>query len=444
MICFNKENLDSLKELKETFKKENTNYTLKEFFETFDSLKEKHLSDKPYTQVFKTYSIDFLLKHTLNELSQKKNQNILKRLLFNKKHKCLAPFTTLNFDSSGNINVCCYNRTYSLGKYPDVTLMQAWFGDKLKHLREQIQNYNFNVGCDLCCDQIISKNYENSLLRNFDMFKDAVSVYPINLEFEFGNVCNYECIMCGGKWSSSIRKNREKLSPIKTPFDDAFIKQVIELAPHLKSLKFLGGEPFLTPIYYKILEQISEINNDIVVFITTNGSILNERVLKLREKFKRIGVIVSLDSLNNETYSKIRKNGNLPSVLKNINTFYENKMLASIAFSPVIQNVYETHDVINFCQERNIKFFINTVNSALGGKIKGIHENGESNKIWDGESTTESVVDLDNKIPEFCLSNLSEEELDKVISFLESKKHFEEYQKRLDSFINHLKSLKKQ
>jgi hypothetical protein len=118
MICFNKENLDSLKELKETFKKENTNYTLKEFFETFDSLKEKHLSDKPYTQVFKTYSIDFLLKHTLNELSQKKNQNILKRLLFNKKHKCLAPFTTLNFDSSGNINVCCYNRTYSLGKYP--------------------------------------------------------------------------------------------------------------------------------------------------------------------------------------------------------------------------------------------------------------------------------------------------------------------------------------
>jgi hypothetical protein len=81
------------------------------------------------------------------------------------------------------------------------------------------------------------------------------------------------------------------------------------------------------------------------------------------------------------------------------------------------------------------------VNSALGGKIKGIHENGELNKIWDGESTTESVVELDNKIPEFCLSNLSEEELNKVISFLQSKKHFEEYQKRLDSFINHLKSL---
>jgi MoaA/NifB/PqqE/SkfB family radical SAM enzyme len=192
------------------------------------------------------------------------------------------------------------------------------------------------------------------------------------------------------------------------------------------------------------LEQISEINSNIIVFITTNGSVLNERILALGKKFKKISVVVSLDSLDSETYSKIRKNGNLSSVLKNIDTFHEHKMLGSIAFSPMIQNVYETHNIIDFCQERSINFCINTVNSALGGKIKGIHENGELSEIWDGTVMTKSVVELNDKIPEFCLSSLNAQQLDKIIVFLESRKHSEEYQKKLDSFINHLKSIKVQ
>ena len=444
MISLDKVNTQALGLLKDIFKREAPDYSLKQFFEMFNSLKEEHSPDKSYGQIFKELDPEKLYKQVIRALHTQRNQIVLRKVLGNKKHKCLAPFTTLNFDSSGSINVCCYNRTYSLGTYPDTTLQQAWFGNKLKHLREQIQNYNFNEGCNLCCDQIVSKNYENSLIRNFDSFTDEVDLYPINLEFEFGTICNYECIMCGGKWSSSIRKNREKLSPIKPPFDDNFIKQVAGIAPHLKSLKFLGGEPFLTPIYYKLLEQISEINSNIIVFITTNGSVLNERILALGKKFKKISVVVSLDSLDNETYSKIRKNGNLSSVLKNIDTFHEHEMLGSIAFSPMIQNVYETHDMIDFCQEKSINFFINTVNSALGGKIKGIHENGELNEIWNGTVMTENVVELNDKIPEFCLSSLSAQQLDKIIVFLESKKHPQEYQKKLDSFINHLKSIKSQ
>src|SRR6185295_19977224 len=106
--------------------------------------------------------------------------------------------------------------------------------------------------------QFESANFAGLRARSFDdLSEDRYALadgvpfaYPKLMEFEISNVCNLECTMCTGFFSSSIRHNREHLPPIKTPYDDAFVRQLEPFVPHLKAARFLGGEPFLIRTYY--------------------------------------------------------------------------------------------------------------------------------------------------------------------------------------------------
>ena len=126
--------------------------------------------------------------------------------------------------------------------------MQAWCSEEMQDLRHDLQNFEFQkAGCDLCYKQLAIGNYNSSLIEKFNKYnisRDFTTLLPTVLEFEISNVCNYECIMCGGKWSSSIRKNREKLPPLISPYDENFIKQLDPILPNLQFANFLGGEPF--------------------------------------------------------------------------------------------------------------------------------------------------------------------------------------------------------
>jgi MoaA/NifB/PqqE/SkfB family radical SAM enzyme len=75
------------------------------------------------------------------------------------------------------------------------------------------------------------------------------------MELEIENTCNLECVMCIGELSSAIRKNRDKLPPIKSPYNEAFVEQLEEFIPHLKELRFNGGEPFLINSVFRIFEK---------------------------------------------------------------------------------------------------------------------------------------------------------------------------------------------
>ena len=344
----------------------------------------------------------------------------------NSKQCCLAPYSTINFDTLGAIRVCCYNNKFNLGTYPDVTIEQAWQNEEREKFIEKLKRFDFGGGCEKCNMLVQANNTAGALFTKFDKFDGVVSDnnMPVNFEFEFGTVCNYECIMCGGKWSSSIRKNREKLPPIKTPYDDAFVEQLKPFVSHMRVANFLGGEPFLTPLYYKIWDLMYEHNPTLPIYITSNGSILNDRVKEYLGKLPKAMVVVSLDSLKAETYEIIRKNGNFDQVIKNIEELMVMKKLAGIAFCPLIQNVNELPSIVEFCIKHNVDLSINTVTGPLGGAIKGIHQNEEYNTIvWTGD-TRPSVETIAHKntelIMECCLHTLPKADLLRVVRHLSS------------------------
>ncbi|MCP4122209.1 MAG: twitch domain-containing radical SAM protein [Bacteroidetes bacterium] len=284
---------------------------------------------------------------------------------------CHAPFVSMNFDQYGNFTACCYNRTYKIGKYPKDSLQEAWFGENAASLRNSMLNYDFDEGCQVCIHQIESKNFYGTRARHFDSFdlktnsQKGINVeFPKLLEFELSNTCNLECIMCTGEFSSSIRKNREGMSPIINPYDDDFVDQLTPFIPYLTDAKFLGGEPFLIDTYYKIWEKIREIKPDIMVHITTNATVLNNRAKNLMEAM-RCGIILSLDSIEKDTYEAIRVNASYDRVMENVqyfdSYFRRKNTWMSLAVCPMTKNWKEIPQLVDYCNERKYSIFFNTV-----------------------------------------------------------------------------------
>jgi MoaA/NifB/PqqE/SkfB family radical SAM enzyme len=300
---------------------------------------------------------------------------------------CYAPFVSINFEQTGKATACCYNRTHVLGTYPQQSIREMWWGDKANELRAVIREKNLGGGCEVCSRQLESKNFFGTHARHFDPYADAPEKeenkspfgffkpaihnakkravnYPKAMEFELSNTCNLECVMCTGYFSSSIRKNREKLPPTPQMYDDAFVKQLEEFIPHLTDAKFLGGEPFLIDIYYSIWESILRINPNMLIHITTSATVLGGRAKNLLESL-RCGIVISIDSIVKETYEHIRTNARYERVMENVEYFHkytkEKKTWMSFAVCPMTINWNEIPDMVTHCNKEDIYMFFNTV-----------------------------------------------------------------------------------
>lgn len=277
---------------------------------------------------------------------------------------CWAPFRSMYIGFRGNISVCCFNKTHVIGKYPEQSLKETWFGEKAEAIRRAIINEDFSMGCHGCHELITANNYKNLPAKNFDFLKTDRKGYPTKIDFELSNECNLECIMCRGEFSSAIRRNREKLPPILSPYDQTFLLQLEEFIPHIESSHFLGGEPFMVPIYLEIWERMTVMNPSAKISIQTNGTVLSERVKKILNSM-RFDIAVSIDSFNKENYEKIRINAVFEKVMENINYFREycniKNTTFSVSYCPMPQNWSELPDVIRICNQLKAKVFFNTV-----------------------------------------------------------------------------------
>ncbi|MCK5617137.1 twitch domain-containing radical SAM protein [Candidatus Pacearchaeota archaeon] len=289
------------------------------------------------------------------------------------KHKevfCHAPFTAMNFEQNGNVSACCYNRTHILGHYPDNTLQEMWNGEKAGQMRMQMQKNDLPEGCEICYSNFVAKNFSGLKTLFYDNFavdysgnEDALPM-PKVLEFEISNTCNLECIMCDGYYSSSIRQNIEKKSPLENPYDDSFIEQLEPFIPHLQEARFLGGEPFLIETYYKIWALIGKVNPNINIVVTTNGTILNNRVKEILEKLN-VSLVLSIDSLAEQNYERIRVKAKFKKTMENLQYFvdYARRKETDLNFAicPMQHNWKDIPDLLSFCNKNGICLYFNTV-----------------------------------------------------------------------------------
>ena len=306
--------------------------------------------------------------------------NATRSVLTDKSMICHAPFTNINFEQTGNATACCYNRKHVLGTYPAASIRDMWFGKQALILRDYIQNNDLDGGCRMCKLQLESKNYGGFKAKLYDEYASGIEskfkallkkltgkIYtpmPKVMEFELENTCNLECIMCNGEFSSSIRKNREKLPAVVSPYDKKFVDQLCEFMPYLTDMKFLGGEPFMIDIYYDIWEKVAKINPKIKIHITTNATLLNSRTKRLLENMNS-GITISIDSVRKETYESIRKGAVYERVMENIDWLRDytlrKKTYIGLSICPMVINRFEMTDIVQYANKRDMSVFFNTV-----------------------------------------------------------------------------------
>lgn len=280
------------------------------------------------------------------------------------KYLCHAPFKSLTFFLAGEILVCWYNKQYKLGQYPEDNIHDIWFGEKAKKIREHIKNNDLSLGCNECKRQFIGGNFRSTGAFQYDRLIEKEKEYPVSLDFQISNTCNLECIMCHGEYSSSIRQNREKKPSYKNQYDSDFVKQLEEFIPHLKRASFTGGEVFLINIYHEIWEKFYQLNPNVLLSITTNGTILGNKEKEILEKLK-FNITVSIDSFNKYTYEIIRKNASHEKILNNLDFYVDytkrKKTKLSARICPMRQNWRELPNLVNYLNDKNVQIYFNTV-----------------------------------------------------------------------------------
>lgn len=135
------------------------------------------------------------------------------------------------------------------------------------------------------------------------------SSHPAELMVEISTACNFSCLHC-------FRFSSERFS--EQLMDTEVFRAVLSRAEEAGVTKLMisgWGEPTIHPYFVELLEEAK--SRGFHVAINTNGYYLVE----LSEKLVELGVdevYVSLDALDVELYSKIRRGGELSKITKGL------------------------------------------------------------------------------------------------------------------------------
>jgi radical SAM protein with 4Fe4S-binding SPASM domain len=147
------------------------------------------------------------------------------------------------------------------------------------------------------------------------LHKPIVSGMPAALSFELTDYCNLRCPECT---SGSGKLNRRKgfMNP------DLFSRVISEVKPFLFNANlYFQGEPMLHPEFFSFLEK----SRDVHTTVSSNGHFISETNAETLVYSGLNKLIISVDGMDQETYSKYRINGNLEKVLSGLTAVAEAK-----------------------------------------------------------------------------------------------------------------------
>ncbi len=199
------------------------------------------------------------------------------------------------------------------------------------------------------------------------------SLFPSQVMVDLTEVCNLACKHCPHPtFKQSSFYNRKMLD------DQLNMKMVSEVANYganiTNYIRYTGnGEPLVHPKSYDMIQYAVD-NSLTKVTLTTNGTLLNsKRINKLIETGLHL-IDVSIDAYNNDTYKKIRVNGDLDITRRNVLEFIKiarsnnNKTKVVVSFVEQKENSHEINEFHKFW----------TANGAHKVIIRKLHSNSGS------------------------------------------------------------------
>jgi MoaA/NifB/PqqE/SkfB family radical SAM enzyme len=287
--------------------------------------------------------------------------------LFSKRKSllCYAPLNNMLIDQEGKVRICCHNdNDFILGRYPEQSLHDIWFGPVRRQMTEQIQRSEVPPACVSCVKNGIHRDSPDSKMTTSESGKRPVfEGYPAQIEFLLSNRCNLACIMCAPNRSDSV-KDEDALHKA-VAFGSDFMEQLQPFLQKVKFAVFSGGEPFLIPEYRPMWKFLHENNPSAVIYVQTNGTVMNDEVMRMTETY-HIQPGISIDALDPAIYRQIRRNGDPEKVMDNIRYFREhserNGNHMTLMITPMQLNAREITVLLDYCNEHRLLFSLSILN----------------------------------------------------------------------------------
>jgi hypothetical protein len=182
---------------------------------------------------------------------------------------------------------------------------------------------------------------------------------PLVLVIKPGNTCNFACRMCNPMTSTSWYHDGHELEKVDLgssswytddqtgqaaaltfneytrtfeTIRNSFGRNNEEFWPTLKEwignfeyIDIYGGEPFLTPAMFDVLEHgaVTGVAKNVALNLHTNASILNEQYIETLTHYKQVGFNISIDSMRPEQFEYIRHKGDFELTIANTKRFVE-------------------------------------------------------------------------------------------------------------------------
>lgn len=276
-----------------------------------------------------------------------------------KKGACLRPFMLVSlykdYSAPGRalVRSCCDSWLSPLGKEetPSVSLSSFSLGKVLSSSFYSSLRKSVTDGSFIYCDKEKCPFFKDRE-QDFDYYQGLVQGKHMKVELSFDDACNLTCPSCRNKASTSP-------SPyMLSIFNQLLQENVSEIFLNGAGELFLNKDLLnrlrtLTPEDSPYLQKLHLITNA-SIFTPLQYNLLSDHTKTLIKK-----VDISLDSLDPETYSILRRGANLNTTitnLKNLISLRKTGALEEISILVVVQkrNVQELPEIFDFCESNGI------------------------------------------------------------------------------------------
>ena len=175
------------------------------------------------------------------------------------------------------------------------------------------------------------------------MLKDAFNRSPKDLRISVTDRCNFRCTYCMPFDEYTWINKKEILS-----FEEIARLANIFVQLGVDKIRLTGGEPLVRQDLEKLVGKLSSLSGLKDISLTTNGSLLAEKVPALKAAgLKRINV--SIDTLNPDKFKRMTKRGDLSKVLEGLFAAKSNG-LHPIKINSVIERGVNDDDIIELVE----------------------------------------------------------------------------------------------
>lgn len=174
-----------------------------------------------------------------------------------------------------------------------------------------------------------------------------------HLFLEVTSRCNARCEHCGSRCDANIQG--EEIS------QEALKKTLKEIATHYDPrdvfLNVTGGEPLIRKDLFEIMEYATELGY--YWGITTNGMLINKKMVEKMEKTNMYSVSVSIDGLK-KTHEDFRKVPNsYEKIFAGIKLMQESQKIEIVQVTTVVnkKNIDELDEIYQLLLDNNVKYW---------------------------------------------------------------------------------------